>query len=500
SGTVSNSYASGAVTGTNTVGGLVGVNSGALTNNYATGAVTGSSNTGGLAGASGGSDSGNFWDLTTSSINTSAAGTGLSTTAMKSTASYTAAAWDLSSTWIVYDSNTYPLLRAFMTPLQVTFASNASKTYDGTSNWAALGATFSNPNAVLSGTLNYGAAGSAVNAGTYAITAGGLYSGQRGYAINSNAATLTINKLGVTLSGATVDTRTYDGTTAATLSGGSLVGLLSQDNGNVAFATGTFDTKDAGSGKTVTAIVTGSASGNYAVTANAMTGTITPKALTVSGMAATTRQYDGGTAATMTGGSLTGLIGGETLSLGTSAGAYADKNAGAGKAVTVTAGVLADGSGLASNYTVTAPTDVTGTITAKTLTWTNLAVDNKEYDGNATAAINNGSITAGLISGETLASGPTAAFADKNAGNNKTVTVHTTLGNGGGGGLASNYTLADTTVLASITPKALTVTGAAAGSKVYDGTLAASITGGTLSGMINGESLNLGALSGAFAD
>ena len=78
---------------------------------------------------------------------------------------------------------------------------------------------------------------------------------------------------------------------------------------------------------------------------------------------------------------MTGLIGGETLSLGTSAGAYADKNAGAGKAVTVTVGALVDGTGLASNYAITAPTDVTGTITAKTLTWTNLAVGNKEYDG-----------------------------------------------------------------------------------------------------------------------
>ena len=61
---------------------------------------------------------------------------------------------------------------------------------------------------------------------------------------------------------------------------------------------------------------------------------------------------------------MTGLIGGETLSLGTSVGAYADKNAGAGKVVTVTVGALTDGTGLASNYTLDAPTSVTGTITA----------------------------------------------------------------------------------------------------------------------------------------
>ncbi|WP_257572041.1 S-layer family protein, partial [Janthinobacterium sp. UMAB-60] len=500
-GTINNNYASGAVTGIDGVGGLLGSNVGSVINNYSTGQVTGSTNTGGLLGYNFGSGSSNFWDATTSGIATSATGTGLSTAQMKLLSTYSAPGWNLASTWIVYDTNTYPLLRAFMTPLQVTFASNASKTYDGTNSWAAPGYTYSNPNVSLSGTLNYGAAGSAVNAGTYAITAGGLYSGQHGYAISSNPTTLTIDKRAATLSGATVVSRDYDGTTAATLSGGSLSGVLLQDSGNLTFNTGAFDTKDAGTGKAVTAITTGSAGGNYIVTANGLTGTITPKALTLSGLAATTRQYDGGTTATLTGGSLTGLIGGETLSLGTSAGAYADNNAGAGKVVRVTVGALLDGSGLASNYTVTAPTNVTGTITAKTLTWTNLAVDNKEYDGNATAAINKGSIT-GLVSGETLAAGPTAAFADKNAGNGKTVTVHTTLGNGGGG-LASNYTLADTSVTANITKATISaVTSIVVGSKVYDGGLNAIVNaaGATFAGMVNGDSLSVSATSANFID
>ncbi len=504
SGTVSNSYASGAVSGGTDVGGLVGLNSGTLSNNYATGAVSGTASVGGLVGAnSGGTATGNFWDTTTTGQATSATGTGtgLTTAQMKLLSTYSGASWDLASTWIVYDTNTYPLLRAFMTPLQVTFASNASKTYDGTSSWTAPSFTYSNPNASLSGSMNYGAAGSAVNAGTYAITAGGLYSGQRGYAINSNAATLTIDKKAVTLTGATVTARDYDGTTAATVSGGSLVGVLSQDNVNIAVSTGTFDTKDAGTGKAVTAITTGSAGGNYIVTATGLTGTITPKALAVTGLAATTREYDAGIGATLTGGTLSGLIGSETLGLGTSIGVFSNKNVGAGKAVTVTVGSLSNGSngGLASNYTVTAPTGITGTITAKTLTWVNLALDpSKEYDGNTTASINKGSIT-GMVGGETLTSGSIATYADKNVGNNKTVTIHTTLGNGSGG-LASNYTLADTTLTSSITPKALTVTGATAGNKVYDGTKAAAITGGTVSGMIGSETVGLGALSGSFAD
>ncbi|WP_426056732.1 YDG domain-containing protein [Janthinobacterium sp. PSPC2-1] len=500
--TITNSYASGAVTGTGTIGGLVGLNTGSLINNYASGAITGGSVSGGLAGSNSGTGTttGNFWDTTTSGQATSATGTGLSSAQMKLLSTYSGAAWDLAGAWIVYDTYTYPLLRAFMTPLQVTFASNTSKTYDGTATWAAPVYTYSNPNVSLAGSLNYGAAGTAVNAGSYAITTGGLYSGQHGYAISANDATLTINKRAATLTGALVQDRTYDGTTSANILGGILSGILTVDKGKVTANVGSFDTSNAGTGKTVTVIGGGTAGGNYAITGGGagLTGTITPKALTLSGLAATTRQYNGSTAATLTGGSLTGLIGSETLNLGATSGVFDGKNAGT-QAVTVTLGALSNGSGLASNYTLDAPTSVTGTITAKTLTWNNLAVDNKEYDGNTTAAINKGSIT-GLVSGETLTAGPTAAFADKNAGNGKTVTVSTLLGNGGGGGLASNYTLADTSVMANITQKALTVSGMTAGTRAYDGTTAATLAGGSLTGLVTGETLVVSGGSGAFGD
>ena len=500
-GTISNNYASGAVTGVDGVGGLLGSNVGSVSNNYATGQVTGSTNTGGLLGYNFGSGSGNFWDTTTSGRVTSATGIGLTTAQMQLLSTYSAPGWDLASTWIVYDTYTYPLLRAFMTPLQVRFAANASKTYDATTTgWTVPGYTLSNANAVLSGTLNYGAAGTAVNAGTYAITAGGLYSGQHGYAISANDATLTINKRAATLTGAVVGTRAYDGTTSANISGGILSGILTVDKGKVTANVGNFDTSNAGTGKTVTVIGGGTAGSNYTITGSGagLIGTITPKELTLSGLAVTSRQYNGSTAATLTGGSLTGLIGSETLNLGATSGVFDGKNAGT-QAVTVTLGALSNGSGLASNYTLDAPTSVTGTITAKTLTWNNLAVDNKEYDGNATAAINKGSIT-GLISGETLTAGPTATFADKNAGNGKTVTVSTLLGNGSGGGLASNYTLADTSVMANITQKALTVSGMTAGTRAYDGTTAATLAGGSLTGLVTGETLVVSGGSGAFGD
>ena len=50
-GTISNSYSTGSVNGTNNVGGLVGYNPyGIISNSYSTGSVNGTSYVGGLAG------------------------------------------------------------------------------------------------------------------------------------------------------------------------------------------------------------------------------------------------------------------------------------------------------------------------------------------------------------------------------------------------------------------------------------------------------------------
>ncbi len=105
-------------------------------------------------------------------------------------------------------------------------------------------------------------------------------------------------------------------------------------------------------------------------------------------------------------------------------GAFSDKNAGNGKAVTVTGTTLLDtASGLASNYTVSNPTGLTASITAKALTVAGQLAGNKVYDGNAQARLSGGALS-GLVAGETLGiAGQTAVFSDKNAANGKAVTV-----------------------------------------------------------------------------
>jgi hypothetical protein len=130
---------------------------------------------------------------------------------------------------------------------------------------------------------------------------------------------------------------------------------------------------------------------------------------------------------------------------------------------------------------------------------------NKVYDGNNTATITAGDIATGVGS-ETLAIGGVGTFSNKDAANNKTVTVTdvTTLTRTDGTGSWNNYNLTTTgglSATANITPKAVTLTSIAASDKAYDGSDAASIASGVVAGTVGTETLNVsGAGLGSFSD
>ncbi|MFA6321666.1 MAG: YDG domain-containing protein, partial [Candidatus Omnitrophota bacterium] len=93
----------------------------------------------------------------------------------------------------------------------------------------------------------------------------------------------------------------------------------------------------------------------------------------------------------------------------------------------------------------------------------------------------------------------TASFANKTVENNKTVTI---LGVNKSGADAANYTITQPTATASITAKALTVSGITANNKFYDGNTSATInvSSAALSGVIGSDIVSLDASSaiGAF--
>src|SRR3569623_460878 len=470
---ITSSYATGTVRGSDLVGGLVGKIGGTVTKSYAAGSVTATSGTqvGGFAGQTDGSVVINsFWDTQATHqsagiSNTSPSTlTGKTTAQMMSLATYTAGgvnAWSSAgtggagATWRIYDGSTYPLLTAFLTPITATYAS-ASKTYDG----AVYGGAFGTPplsisGASLSGSATVvGNATSAVNAGSYGGT-GSYYSSQTGYAV-SYAGALTINPRVVTLTGS----KTYDGTTSAPATILTVTNLVGADNAGLS-GTGVLAAKDAGSEALTLsggALAGRSVSyGNYTVTGGSGTVTVNKAALSVSGVSIATRTYDGAADvnAPLTG---TAAISGSTydsltLATGSAAGNYADGNAGAGNAATVT-GYALSGTG-ASNYTLAHPTGLTGTIDKAALSVSGVSIATRTYDG---AADVNAPLTGtAAISGSTydaltLATGSAAGtYADGNAGAGKAATVTGYALSGTG---ASTYTLAQPTGLTGTIGKA----------------------------------------------
>ncbi|KRA60149.1 hypothetical protein ASD79_07875 [Caulobacter sp. Root655] len=142
---------------------------------------------------------------------------------------------------------------------------------------------------------------------------------------------------------------------------------------------------------------------------------IDPKALSAT-LTADDKTYDGTATASGSIG-LTGMVAGDTVS---ASGTYlfADKNAGTGKTVTAS-GVALSGAD-AGNYTLVPLATTQADILKKGLTGA-LVAANKTYDGTTAAS---GSIgLTGVVAGDAVSASGTYAFADKNVGTGKTVTV-----------------------------------------------------------------------------
>jgi len=293
-GSISNSYSSASVTASSGygAGGLAGANYGSISQSYATGKVNGSSYVGGLVGLNYGTVANSYYNQTAnpgltglsnySGPITDARGvvTGLTTTQLETQSSFSG--WDFGSTWFMYEGATTPLLRPFMTALTVS-ANGASKTYSGGAYTGGngVGYTATTGDGVLLGSPTYsGSSQGAVNAGTYSITPSGLYSDQQGYIISYASGSLTINPALLTVSGTTVGSRVYNGTTAASLTGGSLIGVVGDDAVTLN-QSGSFASAGPGTGIAVTSTdsLSGTSADDYSIAQpTGLTGSILPAA------------------------------------------------------------------------------------------------------------------------------------------------------------------------------------------------------------------------------
>jgi hypothetical protein len=142
-----------------------------------------------------------------------------------------------------------------------------------------------------------------------------------------------------------------------------------------------------------------------------------------------------------------------------------------------------------------------GTVNLQSLTIAAASIASKVYNGNTTS----GTVTSGTLSGfigtETVTVGSAVGTSpDANVGTGKSATIVYTLANGTNGGLAANYSLANTTATGDITAKPLNIGTSTIASKVYDGTTTSgTVTLGTLSGFVSGETVTTTAV-GTYPD
>lgn len=428
----------------------------------------------------------------------------------------------------------------------ISFAeATVSKTYGDTDFTVTASQTVGN------GAVTYSSTGDAatvdsstgavhiVKAGTATITATAAETSD--FASQTTNYTLTVNPKSVTITGLFASNKEYDGMMDAVVTGTATIdGKVGEDAVSVTAGTATFADENVGTGITVTFSgysLTGDDAGNYTLSAqpadttanittraititateqsvevggsiaagtnkvsvtigslvdghsisevtltpsgtNAVTttGTITPSAATImsgstdvtsnynisytagtltvtnvqvyiSGVTASNKTYDGGTSATITGTTVLkkvsddSTVGGLFIT-GDITAAFADKNVGTGKAVTINAATLSD----ATNYTLNIEKSnkklgLTADITAKSVTVTDITATNRDYAaGNTTVELTGGTVN-DVETGDTVTADLTSAtgmMADANAGENKAVTV---TGVALSGTNAGNYTL-----------------------------------------------------------
>ncbi len=190
------------------------------------------------------------------------------------------------------------------------------------------------------------------------------------------------------------------------------------------------------------------------MTTNTAAGSISQKALAVTGQTATSKVYDTTVNAGLSGGALTGVIGAESVNLVAGMGSFANKNVGTAKAVTVTGTGLSGGD--AANYTVANPTGLTANITPATISSVSgITAYDKPQDGNTSATLGTGAAGFnGRLGADVLTVGAASGNFDTSLiGNGKTVNIS---GIALGGTDARNYVLANTSAVttASILPSA----------------------------------------------
>ena len=232
--------------------------------------------------------------------------------------------------------------------------------------------------------------------------------------------TNTVTKKDISITGLTGVDKVYDGTTSASFSGTPAYdGLVNGEAFNVVGSpSATFASATVQAGKTVTVTGLSAPTANYNLLPVNLTAAITAQPLTLSGLSADDKTYNGTVAATLSGiPQLVGVVSVDTGNVsvsGTPTASFVSANVG-GDIPILVSGYFLSGSA-ASNYSLTQPSDLVADINPKSATVT--ASDRTKTVGQTLVLGPNqtsGFSASGLVGGETVdrltltASGGTAA-------------------------------------------------------------------------------------------
>jgi len=418
--------------------------------------------------------------------------------------------------------------------VSITGFSVLDKVYDATDNATVISGSLSG---VVSGdginlNLNPLAKFSSKNVGAnLVITSLSTLSGSAApnYSLDQTLnLTATITPKHIIAIGVTTANKIYDGTIAAPVTGGGFLAAITpgsgsssdtkpyiNDNINLVPA-GYFATKDVGNNIAITSIssIAGTDKDNYILDQPILTSrNITQKALFMNGLSVTAPKiYDGTTTSSVVGTPAllvseapgTGTVNdGKSYTndvvsiIGTPIGTYNSKNVATANSVSFS-GLSLTGTN-AGNYSLVIQAAVASTILPKNLTMSGLSVPaSKVYDGTTTSVVNG---IAQLQAAENPNTGTTddgkpytgdvVSIAGTPIGtyNNKTVPLASSVAFSGlslAGSNASNYSFTiQSNANSIITPKHINAINIVTVNKIYDGTTAASVTGGSFIAAIN---------------
>jgi hypothetical protein len=327
--------------------------------------------------------------------------------------------------------------------------------------------------------------------GTATITASQAGNGNYN-AATSATAILTVGKKALTVSGAAVTPKVYDGTVTVEITGAQLVGVIAGDDVDVSDSdsSAAFADSNVGENKPVTTngVLTGAQASRYTLTQpTELTGSITKAPVTIT--AASANKTFGGSDPTLTytaipsvliaGNSFSGSL---TRAEGENTGPYP-----------INQGTLSAG----DNYAITfvgATFTINNINTTPVLSGFGLTPSSITYGDNAPTITSPISESTGAI---TYTSSDTSV-ATISGSTIVIVGVGTTTITASQAASGSFNAAVPVTALLTVSPKALTITGASVESKTYDGTTTATITG-SLSGVVGSDAVTL-TLSGTFAD